>query len=181
MWWVHCSFIPLLSLASPLQKQLHVLLVFLSECWLCCMVTLDLLDLFCTIDFLGWRCFYLAEEGTFVNLHLWLGVVLVVGFEFLRGLFCLLFISFFLSVSHELFPNCHFNLVMLRIISWHLCCLTEALEISPGHGGHGTYGLDARFDFWLPYLRRSCFSFFSIFIFHVLTGRGQEAGPWECP
>lgn len=65
-----CSCIPLPSLASPLQKQLYELLVFPSECWLCCVVTLDLLDLFCTIDFLGWHCFYLAEEATFVSSQL---------------------------------------------------------------------------------------------------------------
>lgn len=58
---------PLTLSCQPSAEQLHELLVFLTECCLCCMVSLDLLDLFCTIDFLGWYCFYLAEEGRFVS------------------------------------------------------------------------------------------------------------------
>lgn len=143
-----------------------------KEITLCCMVTLDL---FCTIDFLGWYCFYLAEEGTFVSSHLWLGVVWGCYWGFLVFIFLFYLFIFNLNISHELFSNCKFSLVMLRVI-WHLCCLMEALEISPG-----TCLLDAHFDFWLPYLSRLYFSFFfSIFPFHLLTGRGKRQVLGNC-
>lgn len=105
---VHCSCLPLVPLACPLQKPLCEVLVFFDECLLYCVLSLDLLVLFCTLIFLAGIVVIVQKTMRLLTQHLRLnGVVLVIGFVFSFWVFflyvcccCCVFFFYFFFFFH---------------------------------------------------------------------------------